>query len=96
MYFTIRTRRNDSLSHRWSRIFIVMVYFYAKNQGFKDAALDYLESGVETANKVDENDKAKDKEIDAKLEQFSGDNALDFGCGRITQRNLKTYPIPKT
>ncbi len=58
--------------------FIVMVYFYAKNQGFKDAALDYLESGVETANKVDENDKAKDKEIDAKLEQFSGDNALNF------------------
>ena len=58
--------------------FIVMVYFYAKNQGFKDAALDYLESGVETANKVDENDKAKDKEIDAKLEQFSCDNALDF------------------
>ena len=58
--------------------FIVLVYFYAKNQGFKDAALDYLESGVETANKVDENDKAKDKEIDAKLEQFSGDSAVDF------------------
>ena len=58
--------------------FIVLVYFYAKNQGFKDASLDYLESGVETANEVDENDKAKDKEINVKLEQFSGDSAINF------------------
>ena len=58
--------------------FIVLVYFYAKNQGVKNAALDYLENGIETANKVDENDKEKDKEIAYKVERYSGDNALNF------------------
>jgi len=58
--------------------FIVLVYFYAKNQGFKDAALDYLEGGIETANRVDENDKEKDREVAYKVERYSGDNALKF------------------
>ena len=32
---------------------IIVVYLYAKKQGFKDAAFGYLESSLRTANKVD-------------------------------------------
>ena len=58
--------------------FIVILYLYAKNEGVKNAALNYLKSGVKTANKVEDNDRIADEKIREKVEQFSGDNAVNF------------------
>jgi len=68
---------------------IILIYLYAKKEGFKGAALEYLEEGFKIANKVDENDQAKDKEINAKIEHFSGDNALNFWMRKPNPKESK-------
>ena len=74
---------------------IIVVYLYAKKQGFKDAAFGYLESSLRTANKVDENDKKKDKEIGDKVSRFSGNNAVNFWMRKSDAEKSTDISDPK-
>ena len=58
--------------------FVVGVYFYAKREGRKDVTLDHLEEGNKLANQVMKEDLKADEKIEAEVNKFSGDHALNF------------------
>ena len=57
---------------------IVGIYIYAKREGRKDVTLDHLEAGNKLANEVMKDDLKTDAKVQAEINKFSGDHALNY------------------